>query len=199
MRYKDYPKHDFRRCLAVLQTIEALDERATVHYAAQALGCTRAEVARALELAEKQFRVTLHKTGSVHKITSWGYINRDEVMQMFRPLAQVERQWHDLEESGSVWTREREARLIDAIANSVAVCRSPATDKQADIYRLSAQLLKTKHQEAAKFLDEAAHRYYKKAKVAARPFAQVVRDGLVNEVPRVRNLLEKRMEGVHSW
>jgi hypothetical protein len=199
MRYKDYPKHDFRRCLAVLQTIDELGERATVHYAAQALACTRAEVSRAIELAHQQFRVVFEKTGSIYRIASWGYISRAEVTTMFRPALQLEQRWHDLEGSGQPWTREREAALTDAIAEAVAMHRSPASDRQADIYRLSAQLLKTNHQEAARFLDQAAQHFYKKARVAPRPFSRVVADGLVREVPRLRNLLEKRLGGVSSW
>jgi hypothetical protein len=199
MRYKDYPKHDFRRCLAVLQTIEDLRERATMHYVAQALECTRAEVSRAVALAQQQFRVVIEKAGSVYKITHWGYINRAEVSAMLRPSFQLEYQWHTLGEGTQMWTRERESKLVEAVANAVAMHRSPASGREADVYRLSAQLLKTRYQSAAKFLDQAACQFYKKAKLTPRPFPQIVSDGLVSDVPRLRNLLEKRMSGVHSW
>lgn len=43
MKYKDFPKPDLRRCFAVLLTIERLGEKATVHYVALELECTRAE------------------------------------------------------------------------------------------------------------------------------------------------------------
>ena len=76
MRYKDFPTHDFRRCLTVLLTIEDLAARASMHYVAQELECTRAEVSRAIDLARHQFRVAIEKTGSVYKIASWGFLNR---------------------------------------------------------------------------------------------------------------------------
>lgn len=199
MRYKDFPKHDFRRCLAVLLTIEELGSRASMHYVAQALECTRAEVSRAVDLARQQFHVTIEKTGSVYKIVSWGFINRTEVNAELRPSRQAEQKWHGLGEKNPMWTREREAQLVQSIVNAVAVHRLPASDLEADVYRLSAQLLRTKYRSASDFLDSAAREFYTKAKIAPRPFPQVVSDGLVNDVSRLRNLLEKRMSGVYSW
>jgi hypothetical protein len=199
MRYKDFPKHDFRRCLSVLQTIEELGERATVHYVAQSLECTRAEVGRAIELAQQQFRVVFEKQGSVYRIASWGYISKEEVLATFRPSLELEQAWRELDESDVVWGREREAKFVDALVNAVALGRTPASRQEADVYRLSAQLLKTRYQTAAKFLDSAAQHFYSKSKVAPSPFTQVVADRLVSDVPRLRNLLEKRMTGVHSW
>jgi xylose isomerase len=158
-----------------------------------------AEVSRAVELAQQQFRVVFEKTGSVYKITFWGYIDRNQVATKFRPSLELEHQWHVLVENSQMWTREKESKLVDAVANAVAMHRWPVSGQEADVYRLSAQLLKTRYQSAAKFLDQAAHRFYKKAKVAPRPFTKVVADGLVSDVPRLRNLLEKRMSGVHSW
>lgn len=199
MRYKDFPKHDFRRCLSVLQTIEELGERATVHYVAQSLGCTRAEVGRAIELAQQQFRVAFEKQGSVYRITSWGYISKEDLLATFRPLLELEHAWRELDESDVVWDREREAKFVDALVNAIALGRAPASRQEADVYRLSAQLLKTRYQSAAKFLDSAAQHFYSKSKVSPSPFSQVVADRLVSDVPRLRNLLEKRMTGVQSW
>jgi hypothetical protein len=199
MRYKDFPKHDFRRCLAVLQTIDELRERATVHYVAQSLGCTRAEVGRAIELAQQQFRVVFDKRGSVYHIVFWGYIAKDEVLATFRPSLELDHAWRELHENDVSWDREREAKLVDAIVNAVTMQRAPLSRQEADVYRLTAQLLKTRYQTAAKFLDDAAQRFYSRSKVSPRPFGQVVADRLVSDVPRLRNLLEKRMTGVHSW
>ena len=98
-----------------------------------------------------------------------------------------------------MWTREREALLVDSLADAVAHRRPPASDREADIYRLSAQLLKTRHRGAAEFLDASARRFYERMAVAPRPFPQVVSDGLVADVPRLRQLLEKRMSGVRTW
>lgn len=199
MRYKDYPKHDFRRCLAVLQTVEDLGERATLHYVAQALDCTRAEVSRSLDLAQQQFRVALEKTGSVYKIACWGYVDGDEVSKTLRTALELDSQWRELADGHAPWTREKEAKLLDAVANAVTLRRPPMTDSEADVYRLTAQLLKTRYQTAAHFLDQAAHQFFKKAKATPRPFAKTVSDGLVSDVPRLRNLLERRMNGVRSW
>lgn len=203
MRYKDFPKHDFRRCLAVLLTIEDLGARASMHYLAQALECTRAEVSRAIDLAQQQFRVAIEKTGSVYKIDSWGFLNRAEISATLCPSRQPELRWQDVrenrQESRPVWTREKESDLVESLVDAVAMHRSPVSDREADVYRLSAQLLKTRHRNAADFLDSAARQFYAKAEVAPRPFPKVVSDGLVSDVPRLRNLLEKRMSGVHSW
>jgi hypothetical protein len=185
--------------LAVLQTIDELGERATIYYVAQVLECTRAEVSRSVELAQQQFRVVFEKTGSVYKITSWGYIDGATVGAALRPALQLEHQWLELMENSQMWTRERESKLVDVVANAVTMQRRPVSDQEADLYRFSAQLLKTNYQSAAKFLDDSAHRFYKKANVAPRPFTKVVSDGLVSDVPRLRNLLEKRMSGVRSW
>ncbi|MDQ2988918.1 MAG: Cro/CI family transcriptional regulator, partial [Pseudomonadota bacterium] len=85
MRYKDFPKHDFRRCLAVLLTIEDLAARASMHYVAQELGCSRAEVSRAVDLARRQLHVAIEKTGSVYAIASWGFLNREQVRTALYP------------------------------------------------------------------------------------------------------------------
>lgn len=98
-----------------------------------------------------------------------------------------------------MWTREKEAQLVESVADAVANRRLPASDREADVYRLSAQLLKTRFSSAADFLDTAARQFYTKAAVAPRPFPKVVSDGLVSDVPRLRGLLEKRMTGVRSW
>jgi len=79
VRYKDFPKHDFRRCLLVLVTLEKLGARATLHYTAQALECTRSEVLRAIELAQQQFFVGMDKNGPVYRVTSWGVLDRGGV------------------------------------------------------------------------------------------------------------------------
>lgn len=75
-RYKDFDKYDPRRYLVALFAVERLKGRATAHYMAQEIGCTRAEAARALESAQKFFLVELDKDGSVYAIRSWGILNR---------------------------------------------------------------------------------------------------------------------------
>lgn len=203
MRYKDFPKHDFRRCLAVLLTIEALAARASMHYVARELECTRAEVSRAIDLARHQFRVSIEKTGSVYKIASWGFLNRAEVRMALCPPPEPVLRWQTLfdprKENRPMWTREEEANLVESVVDAVARNRPPVSDREADVFRLSAQLLRTRFGNAAAFLDAAARQFYVDAAVVPRPFPKVVADGLVNDVPRLRNLLENRMNGVRSW
>jgi hypothetical protein len=98
-----------------------------------------------------------------------------------------------------MWTREKESVLVESLADAVAHLRPPASDEEADVYRLSAQLLKTRHGSAAEFLDASARQFYEQAATVPRSFPQVVSDGLVADVPRLRQLLEKRMDGVRSW
>ena len=203
MRYKDFPKHDFRRCLAVLLTIENLAERASLHYVAQELECTRAEVSRAIDLARHQLRVAIEKAGSVYTIASWGFLNRAEVRLGLGPSPESVLRWQNppaiRQENRPMWTREEEAKLVQFVVDAVASNRRPVSDREADVFRLSAQLLKTRFEHAAAFLDAAARQFYADAAVVPRPFPRVVADGLVNDVPRLRHLLENRMRGVHSW
>lgn len=88
---------------------------------------------------------------------------------------------------------------MESVVDAVARKRPPVSDREANVFRLSAQLLRTRFGNAATFLDAAARQFYVDAAVAPRPFPKVVADGLVNDVPRLRNLLENRMSGVRSW
>lgn len=199
MRYKDFPKHDFRRCLLVLVTLNELGERATLHYAAQALECTRAEVLRAIELARHQFHVGIVKNGSVYRITSWGVLDGEGITAALGHPPGGDRLSQIFDRERIVWNRETEAALVNSLVDAVAMRRQPKSEREADVYRLSAQLLKTRHRMAADFLDSAARQFHYQARTTARRFPDVVKDGLVRDVPRLRHLLEKRMEGVRSW
>jgi len=85
--YKDFPKHDPRRVLVVLFAIEQLGKEATTHYIAQELSCTRSEVQRAIEAAARTFHVETTKDGSVYKIDSWGFVDRDRASKIFAEQA----------------------------------------------------------------------------------------------------------------
>lgn len=199
MRYKDFPKHDFRRCLLVLVTLEKLGARATLHYTALALECTRAEVLRAIELAQQQFFVGIDKRGSVYVIKSWGVLDRTGVTTTLGREPGDDGLSQIFGKENIVWTRETEASLVNALADAVATRRVPKSAQEADVYRLSAQLLKTRHRPAADFLDSAARQFHYQANSTPRLFPDVIKDGLVKDVPRLRNLLDKRMNGVYSW
>lgn len=80
-KYKDFPKHDLRRYFALLFAIERLKQQATMHYLALELDCTRAEVQRAVEAAQKFFFMEIEKTEAVYKIKSWGVLNKAAVIR----------------------------------------------------------------------------------------------------------------------
>lgn len=84
-QYKDFEKYDPRRYLVALFAVERLKERATAHYMAQEIGCTRAEAARALESAQKFYLVEIGKDGPVYSIRSWGILNRAEALRAISP------------------------------------------------------------------------------------------------------------------
>ena len=102
-------------------------------------------------------------------------------------------------QAGAVWTREAEASLVASLVDAVSQQRAPVTGPEADVYRFSAQLLKSRYQHAAAFLDNAARKFYAAANVQPRSFPQVLADGLVDDTARLRNLLEKRMADVSVW
>lgn len=82
LKYKDFPKYDARRLLVVLFAIERLGRNATLHYIAQEIECTRAEVQRAIETAKKTFLVEVEKVGSEYKLSSWGIIDKNAAFEL---------------------------------------------------------------------------------------------------------------------
>ena len=75
-QYKDFEKYDPRRYLVALFAVERLKERATAHYIGLEIGCSRVEVMRALESAQKFYLVEIDKDGPVYAVTSWGVLNK---------------------------------------------------------------------------------------------------------------------------
>lgn len=82
--YKNFPKSDARRYFVALLAVDRLKERATIHYIAQDIDCTRAEAQRALEAVETQFGVTFLRDGSRYEITSWGVLKKANVAQLIK-------------------------------------------------------------------------------------------------------------------
>lgn len=82
--YKDFPRADARRYFVALLAVDRLKERATIHYVAQEIGCTRAEAQRALGAAELQFGVILVRDGSRYRIESWGVLKKADVARMIK-------------------------------------------------------------------------------------------------------------------
>ena len=84
--YKDFPKSDARRYFVALLAVDRLKDRATVHYVAQAIGCTRSEAQRALAITETQFGVQFERDGSRYAIASWGVLKRVELARFIKSV-----------------------------------------------------------------------------------------------------------------
>jgi len=185
MKYKEFPKHDLRRCVAVLLTIERLGEMATAHYISLELECTRAEVLRAIDVAREQLRMQLVKIGSSFRIDDWGVLNRDAVVEALNANAAP--------------ARETEDSLLGDLVEAIKAGRKPSSHGQADLFRFTAQLLKTRYPSQAKMLDSAARSYFDTNRVKPRSFPQMVSDGMIADIPRFRHSLENRLEGIKVW
>jgi hypothetical protein len=84
--YKSFPKSDARRYFAALLAVDRLKDQATVHYVAQAIGCTRAEAQRALEVTAVQFGVQFERDGSRYSIASWGVLKKAELARFIKSV-----------------------------------------------------------------------------------------------------------------
>ena len=84
--YKDFPKSDARRYFTALLAVDRLKDRATVHYVAQDIGCTRSEAQRALAITETQFGVQFERDGSRYAITSWGVLKKAELTRLIKSV-----------------------------------------------------------------------------------------------------------------
>ena len=84
--YKDFPKSDARRYFTALLAVDRLKDRATIHYVAQDIGCTRAEAQRALEAVETQFGVQFERDGSRYIIASWGVLRKAALVQLAKSV-----------------------------------------------------------------------------------------------------------------
>lgn len=200
MRYKDYPKHDMRRCFALLLTIEKLGARATMHYLSLELGCTRAEVARSVDVARRQLQLQIDKPKFAYEIRSWGVLSREAVVAaMRRPANDVPPHLATPMEVTMEWTRQTESDLVDRCINAARQSIHATSREDADLYRFSAQLVKTRYPDASRNLDAAAHAYFGISGERPRSFPQVVDDGLVKDVARLRHLIENRLAGVKTW
>lgn len=81
-RYKDFPKFDARRYFVALLSADTLKERATIHYIAEDIGCTRAEAQRALKAVSVQFGVVFERLGSVYQVSNWGALKKAELVKL---------------------------------------------------------------------------------------------------------------------
>jgi len=82
LNYRKFPKGDARRYFLVLLTASRLKARATLHYIAGEIGCTRAEAQRAITVLEEQFDVEWEKSDAAWIVKSWGVLNKNRVMAL---------------------------------------------------------------------------------------------------------------------
>ena len=96
--------------------------------------------------------------------------------------------------------REMESRQILLCLEVVAGRRLVAsTADEADVFRLAAQLVSTNFPQQSMALDRAATAYFTQSGNNPRSFPKTVADGLIMDVPRLRNLLERALQGIPSW
>lgn len=97
-------------------------------------------------------------------------------------------------------SRTTEDRLIRRCVEASAARYLPQTEDEADIFRLAAQLVQTRFPAAAAGLARASADYFAtRSMVSRRKFPELVKLGLVTDVPRLRNLLERQLEGGATW
>ena len=101
--------------------------------------------------------------------------------------------------SYSVLTRSHEEQFVGSLIAVAKAPRVPQSANEADLFRFVAQLLKTRHPQEAKIMDDAAKSYFHQHQTTPRTFVQVLSDGLVTDVSRLRNLIEHGMEGASPW
>ncbi len=92
--------------------------------------------------------------------------------------------------------REEEAQLLRALVDAVQTRRQPASHQEADLFRFSAQLIKTCYPKESAALHTAAMDYFACHNTLPRSFPQVVADGLVVDVARLRHGLERQLAGM---
>ena len=83
-QFKVFHKGDARRYFVALLAADKLKNRATLHYIAQEIGATRAEVQRALDVVAEQFGVMFERQGSTYIITSWGVLKKSELVKFIK-------------------------------------------------------------------------------------------------------------------
>lgn len=95
--------------------------------------------------------------------------------------------------------REKEAVLLQSLVGAVRTQRPPVSSQEADVFRFAAQLIKTRYPNESVALDAAAKQYFSESKTVPRTFPQVVTDGLVSDVPRLRHAIENGLAGITTW
>jgi hypothetical protein len=100
---------------------------------------------------------------------------------------------------GFMWTRQQEAEVVRRVVDAVNIHRAPLDADEADVFRLSSQLIRTRFADAANVLESAAERFYTVNRTVPRPLSEVATSGLVCDVARLRQMLENQLRGISQW
>jgi hypothetical protein len=99
-----------------------------------------------------------------------------------------------------MWTRESEDALVKLCLSAAAGSRIAENANEADLFRLVAQLVKTRHPAVAAVLNQANKTYFAMHHaIRPRTFPEVISAGLVQDVSRFRNLLDRQLTGIRTW
>lgn len=99
-----------------------------------------------------------------------------------------------------MWTRESEDTLLKLCLSAARTKRPPRNANEADVFRLVAQLVRTRHPALAANLNKTTEEYFVlHTTLRPRPFPEVVQAGLVRDLSRFRNLLERQLSGARTW
>lgn len=83
-QYRDFGKGDARRYFVVLLAVDRLKDRATLHYIAQEIGCTRAEAQRALQGLVNEFGVSFQRSEFAYLIDGWGVLKKTAIARLIK-------------------------------------------------------------------------------------------------------------------
>lgn len=98
-----------------------------------------------------------------------------------------------------MWTRQQEAEVVQRVVDALNLRKAPIDADEADVFRLSSHLIRTRFADAADVLESAAENFYTVNRTVPRPLSEVATSGLVCDVPRLRQMLENQLKGVSQW
>jgi hypothetical protein len=99
-----------------------------------------------------------------------------------------------------MWTRESEDALVRRCVSAATKKMVPSDADEADVFRLAAQMAQTRYPGVAAALEQTSRSFFEKnTTMRPRKFPDVVKAGLVTDLPRFRNLLERQLSGIPTW
>lgn len=91
-------------------------------------------------------------------------------------------------------SRDLEAQFLTRCVQVATTSASASTADEANLFRLAAQLVRTWYPEAASKLELSSRRFFEgHQRAQVRRFDDLVREGLVTDVSRLRSMLLHRL------